>query len=179
TTPYPPKDISSATRVLASRLHLVTAQPLRIFEKLAPSLSVLQPGSGSCDSDDAAQEFFLPASSRRNLMFKQNLSLALIGSLLFMLISAPTVTAKPKTEKEAARAAEVKAGVAKLGVGPEAQIIVTLRDKTKLSGYISQATADSLVITDPNTGASTEVPSPTATQATGKNLPTAATTATP
>ncbi len=110
-------------------------------------------------------------------MFKQSLSLALISSLLFMLIGVPTVTAKSKTEKEAARAAEVKAGVAKLGNGPEAQITVKLRDKTKLSGYISQASADSFVITDPKTGAATEVPYPSVTQAKGKNLSTGATIA--
>ena len=110
-------------------------------------------------------------------MFKQSLSLTLISSLLFMLIGVPTVTAKSKTEKEAARAAEVKAGVAKLGVGPEAQIAVKLRDKTKLSGYINQAKADSFVITDPKTGASTEVPYPNVTQAKGKNLSTGATIA--
>jgi hypothetical protein len=110
-------------------------------------------------------------------MFKQSLSFVLVGSLLLMLIGVPTVAAKPKAEKEAARAAEVKAGVAKLGVGPEAQITVKLRNKTKLSGYISQVNAESFVIADAKTGASTEVPYPNVTQAKGKNLSTGATIA--
>ena len=52
-----------------------------------------------------------------------------------------------------------------------------MRDKTKLSGYISQANADSFVITDAKTGASTEVPYSNVTQAKGKNLSTGATIA--
>ena len=110
-------------------------------------------------------------------MFKKSLSLALAGALIFMQVGAPSVSAKSKAEKETARAAKVKAGVAKLGVGKEARIAVKLRDKTRVSGYISQADDDSFVITDIKTGATTEVAYGDVTQAKGQNLSTGATIA--
>jgi hypothetical protein len=126
----------------------------------------------------AVQEIFYTLSERRFIMFKplyqRSLSLALVGSLLLMLVSSPVAAAATKEEKAAAFAAKVKTEIAKLGTGSEAQIRVKLRDKTKLSGYVSQANADSFVITDPTTGAATEVPYPNVTQAKGKNLSTGA-----
>ncbi len=110
-------------------------------------------------------------------LYQKSLSFALVASLLLMLVGAPTAAAKTKEEKVAAYAAKVKTEIAKLGTGPAAQITVKLRDKTKLSGYVSQANADSFVITDPKTGNSTEVPYPNVTQAKGKNLSTGATIA--
>ncbi|MBI1764512.1 MAG: hypothetical protein HYR56_24065 [Acidobacteria bacterium] len=110
-------------------------------------------------------------------LYQKRISLALVCSLLLMLASTPAAAATSKEEKAAARAAEVKAGVAKLGTGPAAQISVKLRDKTKLSGYVSQANADSFVITDPKTGTTTEIPYPNVIQAKGKNLSTGATIA--
>jgi hypothetical protein len=50
-------------------------------------------------------------------MFKKNLSLFLVGSLLLSLSATPAALAKTKEEKEAALAAKVKASVAKLGAG--------------------------------------------------------------
>jgi len=110
-------------------------------------------------------------------MFKKSLSLALVGALIFTMVIAAPVAAKSKAEKETARAAKVKAGVAKLGVGKEARIAVKLRDKTRVSGYISQADDDSFVITDIKTGATTEVAYTDVTQAKGHNLSTGATIA--
>lgn len=48
-------------------------------------------------------------------MCKRKLSLILISSLLFALTRAPSARANTKAEKEAALAAKVKAGIAKLG----------------------------------------------------------------
>jgi hypothetical protein len=126
----------------------------------------------------AVQEIFYTVSERRFVMFKplyqRSCSLAVVGCLLLMQVSTPVAAATTKEEKAAAHAAKVKTEISKLGVGPDAQIRVKLRDKTKLSGYVSQANADSFVITDPKTGAATEVPYPNVTQATGKNLSTGA-----
>lgn len=108
------------------------------------------------------------------LVYQKYLSLVLIGSLLLMLASTPVAAATTKEEKAAAHAAKVKTEIGKLGTGPDAQIRVKLRDKTKLSGYVSQANADSFVITDPKTGTATKVPYPNVTQAKGKNLSTGA-----
>lgn len=110
-------------------------------------------------------------------LYQKHISLALVGCLLLMLGNTPVAAATTKEEKAAAHAAKVKTEIGKLGTGPDAQIRVKLRDKTKLSGYISQANADSFVITDSKTGAATEVPYPNVTQAKGKNLSTGATIA--
>lgn len=107
-------------------------------------------------------------------MFKKNLSLFLAASLLLSLIAAPSVSAKTKEEKEAALAAKVKAGVAKLGAGKDTRISVKLRNKTKLKGYVSQIEEEAFVIVDAKTGAETTVPYGDVTQVKGKNLSTGA-----
>ena len=104
--------------------------------------------------------------------YQKCLSLVLIAALLLM--GAPAAMANSHPEKEAARVAKIKTSIAKLGTGTDAKIKVTLSDKTKLAGYVSQANAESFVITDAKTGASTEVPYPNVTQAKGKNLSTGA-----
>jgi hypothetical protein len=103
-------------------------------------------------------------------MFNKTLSLALIGSLILSAAFSPSVLARSKSEKEAAFAAKVKAGIAKLGTGPDARLTVKLRDKTKLTGYVSQIGEDSFVIADAKTGAATEVPYPNVIQVKGNNL---------
>jgi len=110
-------------------------------------------------------------------MFKRNLSLMLIGSLIFSLAVAPSVLAHPKKEKEAAFAAKVKAGIAKLGAGQDARISVKLRNKTKLNGYVSHIGEDAFVIADAKTGVTTEVAYPDVAQVKGNNLSTGATIA--
>jgi hypothetical protein len=107
-------------------------------------------------------------------MFKKNLSLFLIGSLMLSLFAVPSALAKTKEEKEAALAAEVKAGVAKLGAGKDTKISVKLRNKTKLKGYVSRIEEEAFVITDAKTGAETRVAYGDVTQAKGNNLSTGA-----
>jgi hypothetical protein len=107
-------------------------------------------------------------------MFKRNLTLMLIGALIFSLSAAPMTLAKSKEEKAAEFTSKVKTGIAKLGVGPESRVEVKLRDKTKLRGYISQINDSSFVVADAKTGATTEVPYPNVTSVTGKNLSTGA-----
>lgn len=107
-------------------------------------------------------------------MFKRNLTLMLIGALIFSLSAAPMTLAKSKEEKAAEFTAKVKANIAKLGSGPDTRIEVKLRDKTKLKGYISQISDESFVVADAKTGAMTEVPYPNVASVTGKNLSTGA-----
>jgi hypothetical protein len=139
---------------------------LRIFEKLAPLLLATLKGASG-----AVQAFFFIGSTQEITMLNRSLSLALIGSLLLMVISVPPAVAQSKAENEAAHTAKVKAAIAKLGTGPDAKIKVKLRDKTKLSGYVSQANDDAFVITNPKTGASSTVPYLEVAQAQGENLP--------
>jgi len=107
-------------------------------------------------------------------MFKKNLSLFIVGSLLFSLFAAPAALAKTKEEKEAALAAKVKDGVAKLGAGVDAKISVKLRNKSKLKGYISRIEEEAFFITDAKTGAETRVAYGDVTQAKGNNISTGA-----
>jgi len=107
-------------------------------------------------------------------MFKKNLSLIIVVSLLLSLFATPAALAKTKEEKEAALAAKVKDGVAKLGAGVDAKISVKLRNKTKLKGYVSRIEEENFFITDAKTGAETRVAYGDVTQAKGNNLSTGA-----
>jgi hypothetical protein len=105
-------------------------------------------------------------------MFKRNLSLPLVGSLILSLAIAPCALANSKAEKEAAFTVRVKTGVAKIGVGRDARVEVKLRDKTKLKGYISEAADETFSITDLKTGATTTVAYPDVAQVKAQNLST-------
>lgn len=107
-------------------------------------------------------------------MFKRNLSALLISSLLISLACAPSALAKTKAEKEARFAAQVKAGITRLGVGRDTRVEVKLWDKTKLKGYLSEVTTDTFAVTDLKTGATTTVAYPEVTQVKGNNLSTGA-----
>lgn len=82
-----------------------------------------------------------------------------------MIVSA----ASPDTG-DAKDAEKVKTEIRKLGTGPDAQIKLKLRDKTKLEGYVSEANESDFTVIDPKTGASTTVAYPQVGQAKGNNL---------
>jgi hypothetical protein len=90
------------------------------------------------------------------------------NALALRVGAAPT----PGVGEEARAAAKVKAGVAKLGTGPDARVVVTLRDKTKLKGYIREANEEGFVVVDEKTGAATAVPYPQVGKVKGHNLST-------
>ncbi len=98
----------------------------------------------------------------------------LIVALLFTYVVAPCAYARSQEKKALEQAAKVKAGVAKLGTGPDARIAVKLRDKTTVAGYVSQVGDDSFVITDLKTSTTTTVPYLNVEQARGKGLSTGA-----
>lgn len=105
-------------------------------------------------------------------MFKKLLSALLVG-LLIQLACIQPASAATRAEKEARFTEKVKAGIAKLGTGPQAVVEVKLRDKTKLNGYISEATDDYFVVMD-MTGNSTQVAYPQVKGVKGNNLSTGA-----
>src|ERR1043166_9978031 len=51
-----------------------------------------------------------------------------------------------------ANAEKVRAAVAKRGTGPKAKVTVKLKDKTKLKGYINNASGDSFTLSEAKTG---------------------------
>ena len=104
-------------------------------------------------------------------MFKKYLSAVLCG-LLINLTAILTVSAATKPDNEVKFAEKVKAGIAKLGTGPDAKIQVKLRDGTKLKGYVSKIEEDYFVVTDAKTGATTTVAYPQVKQTKGNNLST-------
>ncbi len=83
-----------------------------------------------------------------------------------------SVSANTTLEEQARFAEKVKTVIAKLGVGPDARIEVKLRDKTKLSGYVSEVSESSFVVTNAKTGATTAVAYPDVKQVKGNNLST-------
>lgn len=103
-------------------------------------------------------------------MFRKTIVHVLVGALFLAFSGVPSVAAKSKAEKAAEFAGKVKREIAKLGTGPDARIEVKLSDKTKLKGYVSKVGEDSFAITEPTTGAETNVPYPNVTQVKGNNL---------
>lgn len=105
-------------------------------------------------------------------MLKKTISSLLMFSLIY--VNVATTALASTAEKDAARAAKVKAAVAKLGVGTDTRVSLKLKDKTKLVGYIAEAGEESFVVADLKTGAATTVAYPAVAKMTGKNLSTGA-----
>ena len=106
-------------------------------------------------------------------MFKKIFSLALIAFLI-NLAGTSLVFADSKDDKQARYTEKVKASVQKLGTGEAARVKVTLRDKTKLKGYISATDEDGFTVTNPETGMANHVPYPQVKSVKGNNLSTGA-----
>ena len=106
-------------------------------------------------------------------MFKAVLSLALATLVTTCLVAQPAY-GESKGDKESRRAEKIKAGITQLGTGEQARIEVKLTDKTKLKGYVSEATDDHFVVVDAKTGAATSVTYGQVQQARGNNLSTGA-----
>jgi hypothetical protein len=99
-------------------------------------------------------------------MWKSAIACAL-SILLANLLYVPTAVAKPSGNKEQRQLEKLKAGIHRLGTGPDARIKVKLKDKTQISGYISD---DSFVVVDAETGKSNIVAYPQVAKAKGNNL---------
>ena len=106
-------------------------------------------------------------------MFRKTLTMVLAGLLIQAFWVQPAF-ASSKEEKLAQRTEKVRAGILKLGVGTDARVAIKLRDDVKLAGYISEATADSFIVTDRKTRAATTVAYGDVTQVKGHNLGTGA-----
>jgi hypothetical protein len=97
-----------------------------------------------------------------------------VSSALVLFLCVGTSVASSKEEKEAKLAADVKAGITKLGTGPAAHVELKLRDKTKLKGYVQEIADDHFVVIDDRTGAVTRVAYPQVKHVKGNNLSTGA-----
>jgi hypothetical protein len=87
-------------------------------------------------------------------MLKIWLSLVLIYVLVF---TAAPVLAGSSRDKQAQTDAQIKAKIARLGVGRKARVTIRLKNGTKLRGYIEQAGENEFVLKDKDTGAPVRV----------------------
>ena len=83
-------------------------------------------------------------------MVKIWLSLVLIYVLVF---TAAPVLAGSSPDKQAQTGEQIKAKVARLGVGKKARARIRLKNGTKLKGYIEQAGENEFVLKDTDTNA--------------------------
>jgi len=110
---------------------------------------------------------------RLGTMSKRLISLV-VSNALVLFLCVGTSVASSREEKEAKLAADVKAGITKLGTGPTALVEIKLRDKTKLKGHVQEIAEDHFIVIDDRTGAATTVAYPQVKQIKGNNLSTGA-----
>ena len=98
---------------------------------------------------------------------------SIIAALLLAIsiISQPA-SASSKPEKETRFTEKVKAAILQLGTSEESVVSLKLRDKTKLTGYVSSISDSSFVVTDLKSSEATTVAYPDVVQVKGNNLST-------
>jgi len=97
-----------------------------------------------------------------------------VAAFLLSTLAVKPAHANPKEKRPADFVEKVKQGVRRLGVGEEARVEVSLRDKTKIKGYISEANEESFRVINPATGTATTIAYPQVRQVRGNNLSTGA-----
>ena len=85
------------------------------------------------------------------------------------VVSSPVLAAS-KAEKGARRIEKLKAEVAKLGAGRDARIVVRLKDKSLIAGYVKSVSDEAFVVSDLKDSSVTYVPYPDITAVKGHNL---------
>lgn len=83
-------------------------------------------------------------------MFKKYLSLALVLLLSNVALSVPAM-ARARSGNQVQTVEQIKAKVARIGVGSKARATVRLKDGTKIKGYIAEARDTDFVLRDRKT----------------------------
>ena len=107
-------------------------------------------------------------------MVKRILAMTLVSLFVSTAVSVQSASASSKPDKQARFIEKVRAAVAKLGAGKEAIVEVRLRDKSRLSGYVSEAGEDGFVVTNEAAQYSVPVAYTNVAQVKGHNLSTGA-----
>ena len=94
----------------------------------------------------------------------------IIGLLATVLIQASMVTVVMGNPNDAKDTAKVRTNVLKLGTGPEAKVKVTLKDKTKLEGYVAKSNDAEFVVMKSKSNEPVTVPYSQVRQVKGNNL---------
>ncbi len=80
------------------------------------------------------------------------------NAVTLLILLATTISPRPtlaQTSQQQLQAVEkARANVLKQGTGRTSRVEIKLRDNSKVAGYISEANADSFIVTDLKTGAS-------------------------
>jgi hypothetical protein len=105
-------------------------------------------------------------------MSKRSLTILLAASLISPLLCVQSRGATRKEVEQTQFAQKVKLGIARMGVGEDAQVSVQLRDKTRVGGYISEINEDSFVVTNLETSANTTVAYPAVRKIQGQHITT-------
>ena len=84
-------------------------------------------------------------------MFRKTLAMVLSAVVMFTALGLQAVSARGAGDAQTVE--QVRAQVARIGVGEKARVEVKLRDNTKLKGYVSAAGTDSFTVTEAKTGA--------------------------
>lgn len=104
-------------------------------------------------------------------MLKKVLSLSLVA-WLFGFVALVPAEARVDPSEEPRFAALVRERVRQLGTGESARVEVRLKDKTKLKGYVAEASDAGFSVVDAKTGAATHVAYPQVQKVRGHNLST-------
>ncbi|HWC78073.1 MAG TPA: hypothetical protein VG778_11455, partial [Blastocatellia bacterium] len=72
-------------------------------------------------------------------MFKKCLAMTLAWLSFTLILGVNVADARTKAEERARFANKVKLNIARLGTGNQALVAIKLRDRSKVSGYISEA----------------------------------------
>ena len=107
-------------------------------------------------------------------MLKRVLAVMLVSLLVNAVINLRPVSANSNADKQTEFIERVRLSIARLGVGKKAIVEIGLRDKTKLTGYISEANENHFVVTNEKTQTSVPVAYPDVTKVNGHNLSTGA-----
>jgi hypothetical protein len=107
-------------------------------------------------------------------MTKKTSSMIVACLLTISMICQQAAAGTSTTEKEARFGQKVKAAILELGVGQTTVVNIKLRDKTKLTGYISEIGDSSFVVADLKSADTTTVAYPDVVQVKGNNLSTGA-----
>ena len=102
---------------------------------------------------------------------KRICSLIVASAIAISMVGRNSAAANP-SDRETQSTEKVKAAIMQLGTGQASLVNVTLRDKTKVTGYLSEIRANSFVVTDLKTTKETAVAYPDVAQVKGNNLST-------
>lgn len=96
----------------------------------------------------------------------------IVASLLTLATITQTFAANSRPDKDTRFAGKVKEAIVKLGPGQTSLVTIRLRDKTRLTGYVSEIRDTSFDITDLKSAGTRTVGYPDVVQVKGNNLST-------